>query len=104
MEHASIPVKKIGPIRMIGSHVQESVMVPLATYETPLWKSTQRGANVSRLTGGIRTTIIHEKMTRSTIFTSHRCCHRVSYCSTASLTHQGNTVCRHARQSIYTAH
>jgi hydroxymethylglutaryl-CoA reductase (NADPH) len=40
-------------------------MAPLATYETPLWPSTARGAGVSRHAGGIQGTMIDERMTRS---------------------------------------
>ncbi len=42
-------------------------MVPMATFETPLWPSTARGAKVTRLAGGIRTTLIHDRMTRSIV-------------------------------------
>ena len=39
--------------------------MPLATYETPLWASTNRGAKVSQLCGGINATVISDSMTRS---------------------------------------
>ncbi len=66
-EHAvaQVPMRTIGPVKLIGSVVDDEVMVPLATYELPLWPSTNRGAKLSRQCGGILTTIIDERMTRS---------------------------------------
>lgn len=61
----SIPTRWIGPISIIGDIVNDDVRVPMATYETPLWPSTSRGARVSRECGGIRCTLIDERMTRS---------------------------------------
>ncbi|MEM9601597.1 MAG: hydroxymethylglutaryl-CoA reductase [Pseudomonadota bacterium] len=55
----------MGPIRFSGPVVDGDVRVPLATYETPLWHSTDRGAAVSRHAGGIQVTLIDECMTRS---------------------------------------
>ncbi len=64
-DYASVPMKKIGPIKLIGPEVEDELTVPLATYETPLWPSTNRGAKVSRQCGGILTTVVSENMTRS---------------------------------------
>lgn len=64
-EDANVPMQTIGPIKIIGAEVNDEIHVPLATYESPLWPSTNRGAKVSRLSGGIRATILQEKMTRS---------------------------------------
>lgn len=55
----------VGPIKITGTTLDESLSVPLATYETPLWHSVGRGARVSMLCGGIRTSVIDERMTRS---------------------------------------
>ena len=41
--------------------------MPLATYETPLWPSVDRGARVSVHAGGIALTLVHERMTRSVL-------------------------------------
>ncbi len=65
--HALIPMKTIGPVKMIGG-LECEVCVPLATYETPLWPSTERGARLSVLSGGIRVTLVDERMTRSVVF------------------------------------
>jgi hydroxymethylglutaryl-CoA reductase (NADPH) len=55
----------IGPVRIKSEEVTTEVKVPLATFETPMWPSTNRGASVSRRTKGIHCTIIDERMTRS---------------------------------------
>ena len=67
MYTASIPMKYVGPIKMFSPNRIDTIMVPLATYERPLWRSTSRGAKISMMTEGIRTVIISEKMTRSII-------------------------------------
>jgi len=66
-EVTPIPTQWIGPISITGNVVNEEVSVPMATYETPLWPSTGRGARVSRKAGGIRCTLVDERMTRSVI-------------------------------------
>lgn len=60
-----IPLQWIGPLRIIGPEVNTELKVPLATLETPMWPSTNRGASVSRHCEGIRAVIISECMTRS---------------------------------------
>lgn len=60
-----IPTQWIGPMDLKGELVEGLISVPLATYETPLWPSTARGAGVSRHSGGIRCTLIDERMSRS---------------------------------------
>lgn len=62
---APIPMRWVGPIKITGHILDEEIKVPLATYETPLWPSVSRGARISRLSGGIRTTVIDARMTRS---------------------------------------
>ena len=37
-----MPTKWVGPIKITGEVINEAVRVPLATYETPLWPSTDR--------------------------------------------------------------
>ena len=48
-----------------GNAAKGEFSVPLATYESPLWPSTDRGARVSRHCEGITCTLVDEKMTRS---------------------------------------
>jgi len=41
--------------------------VPLATYETPLWASVERGAHVTAHAGGIRVVVEDDRMARSVL-------------------------------------
>lgn len=61
---ASVPMQAVGPICLVGD-VNDEVNVPLATYETPLWASTNRGAKVAKLAGGIQVTLLSDAMSRS---------------------------------------
>lgn len=65
--YAQVPMELIGPVKIIGPILNEEVMVPLATYEIPLWASTNRGARVSMRSGGIQAVIIDDRMTRSVL-------------------------------------
>ena len=58
-------MRNVGPVKVIGDEVNDEVMVPLATYESPLWPSVGRGARVTKLAGGIRATVIDDRMSRS---------------------------------------
>ncbi len=62
---AEIPMRAVGPIKIIGSELDTEVKVPLATLETPLWASVKRGAKATKLAGGIKTTVIKDCMSRS---------------------------------------
>jgi len=64
-QFADIPMQSVGPFKLIGDVETDDLMVPMATYETPLWPSVARGARVSFHAGGIRTTVMDERMTRS---------------------------------------
>ena len=61
----SIPMKWVGPIAIVGEELNGLVSVPLATFETPMWPSTNRGASVTRHAGGVRCHLIDDRMTRS---------------------------------------
>lgn len=65
--NATIPMRVVGPVRIISETIDDLVWLPLATFETPLWPSTHRGARVCTLSGGIRLTLIDERMTRSVL-------------------------------------
>lgn len=69
-QHAAIPMRVVGPVKIIGE-VDDSIKIPLATLETPLWSSVHRGARVCTLSGGIKATLIDERMTRSLLLESH---------------------------------
>lgn len=62
---AQIPMQSVGPFKLIGDLEADDIMVPMATYETPLWPSVARGARTTAHAGGIRVTLIDERMTRS---------------------------------------
>ena len=62
---ALIPLNWVGPVKIKGPVVDGDLMVPLATFESPLWPSTNRGARVTARSGGIYTVITNERMTRS---------------------------------------
>ncbi len=62
---ATLPMRLVGPVKIIGPEVNATVLLPLATFEVPLWPSTHRGARVCTEAGGIRAIIIDERMTRS---------------------------------------
>lgn len=63
--YAPIPLQWVGPIKLIGPEVIDEVQVPLATFETPLWPSTMRGATLCNKAGGISVTVIDDRMSRS---------------------------------------
>lgn len=66
---AQIPMQFVGPMRLSGPVVAGEFEVPLATYETPLWPSVNRGARVSmNCEKGIVCTVIDDRMTRSVLF------------------------------------
>lgn len=64
---ATIPMRTIGPIKIVGKELNAEVNVPLVTFETPLWPSTSRGARVSCLAGGINVVVMSDGMTRSVV-------------------------------------
>jgi hydroxymethylglutaryl-CoA reductase (NADPH) len=64
---ASIPMRSVGPIKIVSKEVTADVSVPMATFEIPLWPSTSRGARVSRLTDGINAVVVDEGMSRSVV-------------------------------------
>jgi len=66
-EVAAIPMKSAGPIKIISKELVGELKVPMATFETPVWPSTNRGAKVSRMCGGIQAVIIDDRMTRSIV-------------------------------------
>jgi len=59
----------VGPLKLSGPEIEGDFEVPLATFETPLWPSVNRGARVSmNCEGGIQCTVVDERMTRSVLF------------------------------------
>jgi hydroxymethylglutaryl-CoA reductase (NADPH) len=64
---AAIPMRLVGPVRIISTEIDEEVSLPLATLEAPLWPSTHRGARTATLAGGIKAVVIDERMSRSVL-------------------------------------
>lgn len=65
---AHVPQRWVGPLRISGNVAVTETQVPLATYESPLWPSVNRGAQISlTVDSGIRTTLVDERMTRSVL-------------------------------------
>lgn len=64
-EAARIPMRQVGPVRLVGPEVEAEAMLPLATYESPLWPSVERGARVTARAGGIRAVVLDDRMARS---------------------------------------
>ena len=62
---ATVPMRLVGPVNIVGPEVFAEVPIPLATFETPLWPSTHRGAKACNQAGGIKAVIVDERMTRS---------------------------------------
>lgn len=62
---APVPLQWIGPITLLGPELTGDVVVPLATYESPLWPSTNRGAAICNKAGGITVVITKDCMSRS---------------------------------------
>jgi hydroxymethylglutaryl-CoA reductase (NADPH) len=61
-------MRSVGPVRITGPVLDDELLIPLATYESPLWPSVERGARVTAAAGGIRAVIHDDRMTRSVLF------------------------------------
>lgn len=66
-QFAQIPMQTVGPLKITGPVVNDEIHVPLATFETPLWPSTNRGARVSMRSGGIHAVVTDDRMSRSVL-------------------------------------
>ncbi len=62
---AAVPMQWVGPMRLTGDVVSGELSAPLATYESPLWPSTGRGARVSMACDGIAVSVAADVMARS---------------------------------------
>lgn len=65
---AAIPMRRVGPLRFAGGDIEGEVTVPLATFESPLWPSVERGAAATARGGGIAARVLDERMCRSVAF------------------------------------
>ena len=73
-----IPTKIVSPIKINGIYANGEFSVPIATYETTLWPSTQRGARVTCVAGGINVSVLKDVMTRSVLLEASNTCSAVS--------------------------
>ncbi|WP_338600672.1 hydroxymethylglutaryl-CoA reductase (NADPH) [Sulfolobus tengchongensis] len=63
-----IPLGVVGPIRVNGDYAKGDFYVPLATTEGALIASVNRGAKAVTLSGGVKTKIFKDEMTRAPVF------------------------------------
>jgi hydroxymethylglutaryl-CoA reductase (NADPH) len=64
---ATIPLRYAGPLTLTGDVEAEALQVPLATYESPLWPSVERGFRITARSGGIAVRHKGQMMTRSIV-------------------------------------
>lgn len=57
----------VGPVSLVHPELTGSFELPLATYESPLWPSVDRGARVTVAGGGLSLAVVDERMTRSVL-------------------------------------
>ena len=74
---AIVPLEFVGPIKIIGKEVCDEVKVPMATFESPLWPSTNRGAKATFAAGGIKATLVDDRMSRSIVLEAIDASHAV---------------------------
>ena len=63
--YAPIPMQRVGPILIHSDELTGEILLPLATYESPLWPSVNRGARVATQAGGLHVIVNDDRMTRS---------------------------------------
>jgi len=66
-DYAAVPMRSVGPVKIKGTEVNAELPLPMATYETPLWHSTHRGALACNKAGGINAVVMDDRMTRSVL-------------------------------------
>lgn len=63
---AAVPMQLIGPVKISSQLLSGEFKVPMATFESPVWPSCNRGAKLSRLVEkGVQVSLIKDIMTRS---------------------------------------
>jgi hydroxymethylglutaryl-CoA reductase (NADPH) len=67
-QFANVPLEWVGPVRITGPEIDVETELPLATYETPVFATVNRGARVATVSGGIKAVVIDERMSRSVLF------------------------------------
>ena len=65
---AQVPIGLAGPLAVDGEHAQGEFYVPMATTEGTLLASYNRGMKLLRAAGGVKTTVIDDRMQRAPSF------------------------------------
>lgn len=65
---AQVPIGLAGPVLVNGEHAQGEFFVPLATTEGTLVASYNRGMKLTRMAGGVTTTVLDDRMQRAPVF------------------------------------
>jgi hydroxymethylglutaryl-CoA reductase (NADPH) len=65
---AQIPLGFAGPLAVNGEHANDDFLIPLATSEGTLVASYNRGIKVCNLSGGVKTTVVDDRMQRAPVF------------------------------------
>lgn len=65
---AQVPIGLAGPLLINGEHAQGEFYVPMATTEGTLVASYSRGMRLLSEAGGVRTTVVDDRMQRSPVF------------------------------------
>ena len=65
---AQVPIGLAGPLRINGEHANGDFWIPLATTEGTLVASYNRGIRVLTEAGGVRTTVVDDRMQRAPVF------------------------------------
>src|SRR4051812_22560675 len=65
---AQVPIGLAGPLLVDGEHAQGEFYVPMATAEGTLVASYNRGMRLTYEAGGIRTTVMDDRMQRAPVF------------------------------------
>lgn len=65
---AQVPIGLAGPLRVNGEHASGDYYVPLATTEGTLVASYNRGMRLLTAAGGVRATVVDDRMQRAPVF------------------------------------
>ena len=65
---AQVPIGLAGPLRIAGEHARGDFYIPMATTEGTLVASYNRGMRLLGECGGVRTTVVDDRMQRAPVF------------------------------------
>jgi hydroxymethylglutaryl-CoA reductase (NADPH) len=68
---AQVPIGVAGPLLVDGEHAKGEFYVPLATAEGTLVASYNRGMKLLYAAGGVKTTVVDDRMQRAPVFLFH---------------------------------